>query len=77
MVVTIPQVEGFILYLVSYKYKWAHLAVLTSVFTQGMASNCPSLAVVIPILAISGAYEPPKVAKEHETWFRDNPNYVT
>ena len=25
----------------------------------------------------SGAYEPPKAAKEHETQFHDNPNYVT
>jgi len=26
---------------------------------------------------ISGAYEPPKVAKEHATRFHHNPNYVT
>ena len=25
----------------------------------------------------AGAYETPKVVKEHETWFHDYPNYFT
>ena len=31
----------------------------------------------IVLSTIPGAYEPPKAAKEHETQFHDNPNYVT
>ena len=30
----------------------------------------------LPIEIRTGAYEPPKEAKEHETRFHDNPNYI-
>ena len=32
---------------------------------------------VMYVYVLAGAYEPLKVAKEHETQFHDNPNYVT
>ena len=33
--------------------------------------------IVIHNFMLTGAYEPQKAAKEHETEFHDNPNYVT
>ena len=35
-----------------------------------------NIATLRSILAVAGAYEPPKAAKEHETRFHDYPNYI-